>query len=285
MPDAIKNEYTSVEVRNLKFSDFKELVKSMKEAYPNWSNVTWTEEQVKVLIDKFPEGQFVALVDGKVVGSALSIIVDYDKFGDDHTYDAITANDTFYTHDPNGDVLYGIDVFMHQDYRGMRMGRRLYDARKELCENQNLRAIVFGGRIPGYFEHAKDLNAKQYIEKVRNKEIHDPVLNFQLSNDFHVKKIIKHYMPGDMESQEYAILLQWDNIYYQKPHKKDDTSQHSDTGVVRIGLVQWQMRSYTTMEGVFEQIEFFVDAVSDYQSDFVLFPEYFIAPLMANFNF
>src|SRR5680860_460746 len=106
------------------------------------------------------------------------------------------------------------------------------------CLNTVSDTISDGYRLPFY----SDKKNFRYIEKVRNKEIHDPVLNFQLSNDFHVKKIIKHYMPGDMESQEYAILLQWDNIYYQKPHKKDDTSQHSDTGVVRIGLVQWQMR-------------------------------------------
>ena len=36
--------------------------------------------------------------------------------------------------------------------------------------------------------------------------------------------------------------------------------------------------------GVFEQVEFFVDAVSDYKSDFVLFPEYFNAPLMSKYN-
>ena len=38
------------------------------------------------------------------------------------------------------------------------------------------------------------------------------------------------------------------------------------------------------LDDVFEQVEFFVDAVSDYKSDFVLFPEYFNAPLMAKFN-
>ena len=42
--------------------------------------------------------------------------------------------------------------------------------------------------------------------------------------------------------------------------------------------------SYKTLDDVFEQVEFFVDAVSDYKSDFVLFPEYFNAPLMAKFN-
>ena len=45
-----------------------------------------------------------------------------------------------------------------------------------------------------------------------------------------------------------------------------------------------QMRSYQTLDDVFEQVEFFIDAVSGYKSDFVLFPEYFNAPLMAKFN-
>lgn len=31
-------------------------------------------------------------------------------------------------------------------------------------------------------------------------------------------------------------------------------------------------------------MEFFVDSVSDYKSDFILFPEYFNAPLMARYN-
>ena len=53
---------------------------------------------------------------------------------------------------------------------------------------------------------------------------------------------------------------------------------------VRVGLVQWQMRSYKTLDDLFEQVEFFVDAVSDYKSDFVLFPEYFNAPLMSKYN-
>lgn len=34
------------------------------------------------------------------------------------------------------------------------------------------------------------------------------------------------------------------------------------------------MRIDKTMEGLFEQVEFFVDAVAAYQSDFVLFPEF-----------
>jgi predicted amidohydrolase len=44
------------------------------------------------------------------------------------------------------------------------------------------------------------------------------------------------------------------------------------------------MRIYKSIEELYEQIEYFVDAVSAYRSDFVLFPELFNAPLMAEYN-
>lgn len=98
----------------------------------------------------FPEGQIVVVVDDKIVGCALSIIVDYDMVKGDHTYAKVTGNETFNTHNPNGNILYGIEVFIHPEYRGLRLARRMYEYRKELCEKLNLKAIMFGGRIPNY---------------------------------------------------------------------------------------------------------------------------------------
>ena len=42
----------------------------------------------------------------------------------DHTYAKVTGNETFNTHNPQGNILYGIEVFIHPDYRGLRLGRR-----------------------------------------------------------------------------------------------------------------------------------------------------------------
>lgn len=269
-----------IELRNLELSDYLELKQSMTKAYPDWEDAAWTEKQIRSLLGKFPEGQLVILADGKVVGSALSLILNYDDFRDDESYMAVTGNYTFSTHNPNGDVLYGIDVFIHPDYRGLRLGRRLYDARKELCEQLNLQGILFGGRIPNYNKYSDELDPKQYIEKVRLKEIYDPVLSFQLSNDFHVRKILKGYTPEDVSSMEYAVLLEWNNIYYTHSQKLINLPKQS----ARIGLVQWQMRSFNRLEALFEQMEFFVDVVAGYKADFVLFPEMFNAPLLADFN-
>lgn len=177
----------NIEIVNLNINNYAELIDAMKLSYNNWQGGFWSTDAINKLIQIFPEGQFMLVADDKIVGCALSIIVNYDEYGDIHTYKEITGNYSFSTHTSNGDVLYGIEVFIHPDYRGLRLGRRLYDARKELCEKLNLRAIVFGGRIPNYHKHSQNISPKDYIQKVKYKEIFDPVLSFQLSNDFHVK--------------------------------------------------------------------------------------------------
>ncbi|MBS1654973.1 MAG: GNAT family N-acetyltransferase [Bacteroidetes bacterium] len=269
-----------IDVRNLTIEDYKTLKESMIQAYASLGGQYWKEEALKKLIQKFPDGQIVITVNGIVVGCALSIIVKYDKFGDNHTYRDITGNFSFETHDPKGETLYGIEVFVHPDYRGLRLARRLYDARKVLCERMNLKMIIAGGRIPKYSMYADELSPRAYIDKVKKREIYDPTLTFQLANDFQVKKIIRNYLPEDEESKGFATLLVWHNVH----HDAEKSILLRKKDIVRIGLVQWQMRAYFTTEDLLKQVEYFVDAVSDYQSDFILFPELFNAPLMGRFN-
>ncbi|MEQ8168361.1 MAG: carbon-nitrogen hydrolase family protein [Candidatus Eremiobacterota bacterium] len=270
----------NIELVFLKNEDYPDLKDAMIEAYSNMPNAYWKEHHIKTLIKNFPEGQVGIKVDKELAGCALSIIVDYSRFDNKHTYNEITGNYSFNTHTDSGDILYGIDIFIRPRYRGLRLGRRLYDYRKELCERLNLKGIVFGGRIPNYHKYSEKISPKEYIEKVRNKEIHDPVLNFQMSNDFHPAKIMQGYLQGDKESKEYAVLLKWDNVYYEKTSNKVSKNKT----IVRLGLIQWQMRLYKDLDELMQQAEYFVDAVSGYRSDFALFPEFFNAPLMSKYN-
>lgn len=269
----------NIETRKLTLADYNDLKESMQQAYDTLGGQIWSKSSIERLLKLFPEGQLCIAVDDKVVACSLSIIVDYDEYGDKHTYKNITGDYSFSTHDAEGDVLYGIEIFVSPEFRGLRLGRRLYEARKELCESLNLKSIIAGGRIPRYHEYAATLSPRQYIDKVKAKEIFDPTLTFQISNDFHVRKVLKNYLPGDHESKDYATLLEWNNIYYQGI---DASARSAKT--IRIGLVQWQMRLFPDIEAFYEQVEFFVDAVSGYKSDFIMFPEFFNTPLLQPYN-
>lgn len=270
----------NVELKLLTLKDYNELKTVMINSYHTMPDSYWEKDEINKLLRVFPEGQVIITVNGQIAGCALSIIIDFKKFQGRHTYKQVTGNYTFSTHDNNGDALYGLDVFVKTDFRGLRLGRRLYEYRKQLCERMNLQGIIFGGRIPNYHNYAQELSPKEYIEKVRSKEIEDPVLNFQLSNEFYPIKIMKGYLDGDKASGEYAVLLKWHNVYYEEPNLKASFVKK----VVRLGLVQWQMRPYKDLETLMQQVEFFVDSLSAYQSDFALFPEFFNAPLMTAYN-
>lgn len=87
---------------------------------------------------------------------------------------------------------------------------------------------------------------------------------------------MQDYSPFDRESGGYATILEWRNIYYEEKPRLIGRSKP----VLRLGVVQWQMRPLPSLEELLEQLEFFVDAVAGYNADVLLLPELVHAPLM-----
>ncbi len=264
-----------IKVRQLKIEDFKQLVELQKLAFPGMP--TWSREQFTSQLDIFPEGQISIVYDGKIIASSSSLIVDFDLHEDFDSWQRISDNGYITNHNPDGDTLYGIEIMVHPDYRGVRLSRRLYDARKQIARKYNLRSIVIGGRIPGYHKHKAKMTAREYVDRVISKELYDQVLTAQLSNGFVLKRIMPTYLKSDTESAGNATLLEWPNLdYVPKQAKKYVTSKK-----VRICVVQYQMRSIKNFKEFATQCEYFVDVASGYKSDFILFPEIFTLQLLS----
>ena len=125
------------------------------------------------------------------------MIIDFDLYDEADNWKKLSDSGYITNHDPDGETLYGIEIMVHPDFRGYKLSRRLYRARKELAREKNLKNIVIGGRIPGYKKHQKKLTAREYVQKVMDKELYDPVLTAQLANGFILKRIILAYMRSD----------------------------------------------------------------------------------------
>ncbi|WP_041054736.1 bifunctional GNAT family N-acetyltransferase/carbon-nitrogen hydrolase family protein [Vibrio owensii] len=272
----MENNAPKLLLRPIESADYLELADLMDLVFYDVGG-SWPRMTIMDLIHQFPDGQICIEDNGKIVAAALTIKVDYNRFSLPHLYTDIITEKNVIQNQVTGDAMYGLDVFVHPDYRGLRLGRRLYDARKDLCRSKNFKAILTGGRIPNYHKHSDTLSVADYIDKVKRRELHDPILSFQLANGFDVKRIMRGYLPEDDASKGYATLLEWDNFFYEG----DIESIHDvEKSLVRIGVVQWQMRAMNNLTDLLEQAEFFISSLANYKADFALFPEFFNAPLM-----
>jgi predicted amidohydrolase/ribosomal protein S18 acetylase RimI-like enzyme len=271
----IKDFEKKIKVRQLSIEDYEQVVELQKLCFPGMKS--WSREQMESQVNIFPEGQICVEINKKLIGSSSSLIVDFDLHEEYDDWHKISDGGFITNHDPDGNSLYGIEIMVHPDYRGMRLARRMYNARKEIARKYNLRSIVIGGRIPGYIKYKDKMNARDYVERVMNKTLHDPVLTAQLANGFVLKRIISDYLTSDTESGGYATLLEWSNLdYVPTKTKKLVTSKK-----VRICVVQYQMRTIKDFDDFAKQCEYFVDVAAGYNSDFVLFPEILTLQLLS----
>ena len=235
-------------------------------------------------INNFPEGQFVAVVDDQIVGYCATFRIAEAIALKPHTWTEITGNGYASRHDPQGDWLYGMEVCVDPGLRGYRIGQRLYNRRKALCQSLGLKGIVFAGRLPTLAKRAKRFaNVDDYIAQIRDKQQRDPVLSFQLRNGFEILGAIPHYLDADRESLGYGVHLVWRNPKvsdsgFTGPGKRYG-GRLPDT--IRVGTVQYMQRRVTSFEQFLSFIEYFVDVVADYKGDFVVFPEMFALQLLS----
>lgn len=214
---SIQSRHSPVKIRNMTLEDIKKVVQLQKAAFPYMAaeGVYWKPEQLKVHLQIFTQGQFVAEYNEKIIGSCSSLIISLNPEYKEHSWKEACGDSFLKNHNPKGDTLYGADVSSHPDHRRLGVATKLYAARQELAIKLNLRRIVAGGRLFNYCEYSKEFSPIDYVAKVKRREIKEPVLSFQLRNHFKFVKILPNYMK-DPRSLNYATFIEWKNPHYKE---------------------------------------------------------------------
>jgi len=283
-------------VRQMTPDDISAVIELQIRAFPGLP--PWRPEQLAHHLEVFPEGQLVACdSNGRVLGSASSLLIDWDDYAESANWSSITGDGSFDTHNPLGKTLYGADMGVDPAARQQGIGSTLYEARKELIRDRGLKRLLTGGRISGYGEIADRMTARDYVSDVVDGKRRDPALTFQLENGLVVLDVVPGYM-RDAESHGFATVLEWLNPEYTSSVSLQASLQHASLEQaaaeamrgtprprrVRIAAVQYLLRPIACFDDFAKQVEFFVHSAKDYHAHFVLFPEFFTMQLLSYIN-
>ena len=284
MGEKLSSQSSKLIIRNATIDDVADIVSLSNRVYAGTGMHGYSEGAVTGQINNFPQGQFVILVNDKVVVYCATFRVSEALGLKSHNWAEITGNGYASRHDPKGDWLYGMEVCVDPEYRGYRLGQRLYNERKKLCQSLGLKGIVFAGRLPTLSKRLKKYGTvENYIEQIKLKKVRDPVLSFQLQNGFEVIGLIPDYLSVDHESMGYGVHLVWRN---PKVATSSEVTSSKNYGgripdTIRVGTVQYKQRRVHSFDEFLTIVKYFVNVVADYKGDFVVFPELFTLQLLS----
>jgi predicted amidohydrolase/ribosomal protein S18 acetylase RimI-like enzyme len=268
-------------IRQARLGDVPALARLSNKVYGRAEG--FTSAELRGQINNFPDGQFIAEYEGTIVGHCATMILTAEMAFRPHSWEEISAGGYGRVPAEDGEVLYGFEVCVDPDYRRLRIGQRLYRKRKELCQDFELQGIAFAGRMPGYARKKRKYpNPADYLDAVVAKRERDQVINFQMNEGYEPRGILPDYIPTDKESGGNGVLMYWTN-----PLAPRDTGKALPglkerlPSSVRVATVQWMMRGINEIDEFEEQVEYWVDVASDYNADFVLFPELFTLELLS----
>lgn len=170
-------------------------------------DLLWAAEHLTRHLEIFPEGQWVGIRDGQLVGSCSNTRISEAVWRDSKTWDETTGGPFLETFDANGTTLYGLDVSVHPDYRRRGIGRLFYERRYQYGRQQALTRYGTGCRLPGFLASGLT-DADQYVAEVARGDREDRTLTPLLRYGLRFIMTKENYME-DAESRNAAAILEW----------------------------------------------------------------------------
>jgi len=167
----------------------------------------WSEQNLLLHMARFPQGQFVAVDDSYgLVGTSTTLRISMEAAVSPHTWSEISGRGSLSTHEPRGNVLYGINIAVDPDFQERGIASALYKARFELGRKLGCCAFIAGARIPGLAALKGQLSPEKYLQDVVAGKLFDPTLSKQINMGFVVDGLLENYSP-DPETMNFAALI------------------------------------------------------------------------------
>ena len=202
-----------VMTRTMRPEDLDSVVALQRLAFPAPFDpeLLWRKDHLEAHLAKFPQGQWVAVVHGTVIGSCSNVRLRFGQANRSRTWDETVGGPLLDAHDEAGSELYGLDISVHPDFRGQGVARALYEARFEYVRTGKLAHYVTACRIPDVDQalcSGRVKSIEEYVQRVQDGTLHDRTLTPLLRIGLELKGIKLDYM-DDSESRDAAALLEW----------------------------------------------------------------------------
>ena len=214
-----KGRYMNIEVKIANSSDQRglldEILRVEEEAWPE--EVRATREKFISRLNIFPEGFFLAYLEGKLTGVLTSEIINFDINDPPVSWEGITDNGLIEsTHYKGGNALYVVSLGVSKLAQGRGLGSCLLEEARNFIKNKRLDFLVLGARIPGYHQFHEEhptVDVKEYLrtKKEGTRYPIDSEIRFYTRNRLRVLKIVPNYMEDDPESENYGAVMIWEN--------------------------------------------------------------------------
>jgi ribosomal protein S18 acetylase RimI-like enzyme len=194
--------------------DLPGMLRAEHEAWPE--EQAFTEEHFRSHLEVFPEGIFLAEVDGVIAGVGVSEILNYDISHPVPTWYEVSGEGFIRrTHNHNGDSLYGVSLSVSKKYAGQKLGQMMIETAKEFIITHELNRFVIGSRLPSYYKKVNEYSPDEYARKKRGSRYLDPEINFYCGCGFRFVRILPDYFE-DPASLNNGALMVWDNPHAMK---------------------------------------------------------------------
>lgn len=198
-------------IRGMQREDFAPIGEICQQVYPH--DAPYTEDELAEHNVVFPQGQFVAehVPTASVAGVHFTLRLQLTDFHIDDPWDVLTDHGKFDDDNPNGHTLYGADVFVSPAHQHHGLAHALTDATRALVVEERLWRMVGASRLPGYGKVASSVTPDEYVAEVVAGTRVDPVLSVHLKDGWSVVRPINGYTQTDVESANWAAVIQWIN--------------------------------------------------------------------------